>query len=102
MPAYVIADVKVGNEARYEDYKALSPQAVASAGGRFLVRGGAVSVLEGSWHPDRLVVLEFDDPDAARSFYDSALYLQARAARAGATEHFNMILVEGLPEGVKG
>jgi uncharacterized protein (DUF1330 family) len=103
MTAYVIAEVKVSDPQRYEAYKALSPQAIAGAGGRFLVRGGAVQVLEGHWQPGRIVVAEFDTMAAARAFYDSALYLKAREARAGATELFNMICVEGVPtEGRQG
>ncbi|MBW6495614.1 MAG: DUF1330 domain-containing protein [Burkholderiaceae bacterium] len=96
MPAYVIADVKVSDAARYEGYRALSPAAVAAAGGEFVVRGGQSAVLEGDWQPGRLVIVRFPDFAAARSFYDSTLYSQARAARAGATEKFNMVVVEGI------
>ncbi len=97
MTAYVIANVKVSDPERYERYKALSPGAVAAAGGRFIVRGGALEVLEGNWPSGRLVVLEFETMAAARAFYDSALYRQAREARAGATESFDMVCVEGVP-----
>ena len=96
MPAYVIADVEVSDPAKYEGYKALSPGAVAAAGGKFMARGGETAVLEGDWKPARLVVIEFADLAAARAFYDSALYVQARAARAGATRRFNMVVVQGL------
>ena len=103
MSAYVIAEVKVSDPQRYEGYKALSPGAIAAAGGRFLVRGGTTEVLEGNWQPARVVVLEFKDMAAAKAFYDSALYRKARDARAGATELFNMICVEGVPmEGRQG
>ena len=97
MAAYVIAEVKVSDPQRYEAYKALSPGAIRAAGGRFIVRGGEVEVLEGNWTPGRIVVLEFENMAAAKAFYDSALYLEAREARAGATEVFNMICVEGVP-----
>ena len=97
MTAYVIAEVKVSDPQRYEGYKALSPGAIEAAGGRFLVRGGATEVLEGKWNPGRMVVVEFASMDAAKAFYDSALYLKAREARAGATELFDMICVEGVP-----
>ena len=33
---------------------------VHSGGGRFVVRGGELAVLEGDWDPSRLVILEFD------------------------------------------
>ena len=96
MPAYVIADVEVSDPAKYEGYKALSPGAVAAAGGKFLARGGETAVLEGDWAPARVVVIEFASVSAARAFYDSELYLQARAKRAGATKRFNMIVVQGV------
>ena len=97
MAAYVIADVKVADPEQYARYMALSPAAIAAAGGRFIVRGGAHESLEGPWRPNRLVILEFPDVAAARAFYDSQLYRHARDVRAGATEFFNMVVVEGVP-----
>jgi uncharacterized protein (DUF1330 family) len=103
MTAYVIAQVKVSDPQRYEGYKALSPGAVEAAGGRFVVRGGQTEVFEGNWKPGRIVVLQFESMAAAKAFYDSALYRKARDARAGATEQFDMICVEGVPtEGKQG
>lgn len=96
MSAYVIADVKVSDPERYKAYQALSPGAVAAAGGEFLARGGRTEVFEGGHQPGRVVVLRFDSMVAARAFYDSALYTEARARRAGATEVFNMFVVEGI------
>ncbi|MCD6675478.1 MAG: DUF1330 domain-containing protein [Burkholderiaceae bacterium] len=95
MPAYVIVDAKVSDPERYKQYMALSPAAIEAAGGRFLVRGGAHEVLEGNWQPSRLVIAEFPDLASARSFYDSLQYREARARRAGATEYFNMVVVQG-------
>jgi uncharacterized protein (DUF1330 family) len=96
MPAaYVIADVDVSDPARYAGYTALSPAAVAAAGGEFVVRGGRHETLEGGWTPGRVVVVRFPSYAAARAFYDSPLYVAARAARDGATSKFNMIIVEG-------
>jgi uncharacterized protein (DUF1330 family) len=96
MAAYIIADVRVSDPEQYQQYQALSPGAIAAAGGRFVVRGGRHETLEGLWQPQRLVILEFPDIAAAKAFYDSELYRAARAARAGATEQFNMVVVEGL------
>ena len=95
MPAYIIADVKVRDTEQDKAYVALSPAAVAAAGGKFIVRGGRTEVLEGSWVPSRVVVIEFDTFDDAKAFYDSVQYRDARDKRAGATDFFNMILVEG-------
>jgi uncharacterized protein (DUF1330 family) len=96
MAAYIIADVRVSDPEQYKQYQALSPGAIAAAGGRFLVRGGQHQTLEGAWQPGRVVILEFPDYAAAKAFYDSELYRAARAQRAGATEQFNMVVVEGL------
>ena len=96
MPAYVIADVKVTDPEQYKQYMALSPGAIEAAGGRFLVRGGPHEVLEGVWQPNRMVMVEFPDMAAARAFYDSAKSRVARAKRAGATEFFNMVVVQGV------
>ena len=96
MAAYVIADVKVTDIEKYKGYQALSPGAVAAAGGEFIVRGGRTEILEGSPDLGRVVVLRFETMDAARAFYSSSNYVAARAARAGATERFNMFIVEGI------
>jgi uncharacterized protein (DUF1330 family) len=66
MPAYVLAQTDVHDAERYERYKAASPGAITAAGGRFIVGGGEVVVLEGDWRPKRLVLLEFEDVDAAK------------------------------------
>ena len=94
--AYVIADVHVIDPEQYKAYMALTPAAVAAAGGEFVVRGGRNEKLEGHWTPRRTVVIRFPTYEAAQAFYHSPLYTEARAARAGATEFFNMIVVEGV------
>jgi uncharacterized protein (DUF1330 family) len=95
MKAYVITDVKVSDPEKYKGYSALTPAAIAASGGTVLVRGGHAEPLEGVWQPARVVVVEFESLAAAKAFYNSALYSEARAKRAGATERFNMIVVEG-------
>jgi uncharacterized protein (DUF1330 family) len=96
MTAYVIADVKVTDPEQYKGYMALTPEAVRAAGGEFVVRGGAHEVMEGHWQPNRLVMIRFPDMEAAKAFYHSERYTEARARREGATEFFNMIIVQGV------
>jgi uncharacterized protein (DUF1330 family) len=93
--AYIIANVRVTNPVQYEQYKKLATRAMQVHGAEVCVRGGAVQVLEGDWHPDRVVILKFKSVDQARRFYDSAEYEQARAAREGAALA-RMVLVEGV------
>ena len=95
MTAYLIVETDVTDPEQYEQYKAASPGAVAAGGGRFLVRGGDMAVLEGDWAPKRLVVLEFEDMEAAKRFYESEQYQTAKQLREGAA-NFRMVAVEGL------
>jgi uncharacterized protein (DUF1330 family) len=95
VPAYIIVETDIHDPEQYERYKQASPSAVAASGGRFLVRGGEICVLEGDWQPKRLVMLEFDSLDAARRFYTSPVYEEAKRLRAGAAD-LKMVAVEGI------
>jgi uncharacterized protein (DUF1330 family) len=95
MPAFIIVETDIQDPDQYERYKEATPAAVAAAGGRFVVRGGDIAVLEGDWNPRRLVVLEFENLDAAKRFYDSAQYQEVKRLREGAAR-LNMVAVEGL------
>jgi uncharacterized protein (DUF1330 family) len=94
MPAYLIADIEITDPAGYEEYRKRVPPVVAANGGRFLARGGTVEVLEGSWTPTRLVIIEFPSMAALKSFYDSPAYrplieLRNRNARS------KLVAIEG-------
>jgi uncharacterized protein (DUF1330 family) len=95
MAAYVIVETDITDPEQYEQYKAASPAAITAGGGRFLVRGGELAVLEGDWQPSRLVMLEFEDLEAAKRWYESEIYQEAKQLRAGAAR-FRMIAVEGV------
>lgn len=95
MAAYMLVDAQVNDPAQYERYRALAPAAIAKYGGRYLVRGGATTVLEGEWQPHRVVVLEFPTVDGAKRFYDSPEYREARALREGAVR-MSIFVVEGV------
>jgi uncharacterized protein (DUF1330 family) len=94
MPAYLIADIDVTDAAAYEEYKKITPGAIAAYGGRFLVRGGAVDSKEGGWKPSRVAVVEFPSMEQARKFYDSPEYAPALAIRLKHAKS-RLILVDG-------
>jgi len=95
MSAYVLVEIEVLDQERYETYKQLAPSSIAVYGGRYLARGGDVKTLEGTWYPKRLVILEFPSVDQAKAWWDSTEYEQAKALRQ-AVAHTRMIVVEGL------
>ena len=95
MAAYMIADLDVKNPAGIENYRAKVGDTITKYGGKFIVRGGAHEVLEGTWRPTRLVVLEFPSMDALKRWYDSPDYrpLIAERKAAAATD---IVIVDGL------
>ena len=95
MSAYVIGDITVNDQERYEEYKKLAPPAITAYGGKYLARGGKSEKLEGNWEPDRVVILEFESIEKAKKFINSREYSEARALRHK-TASSDMIVVEAL------
>jgi len=96
MPAYVIAAVEESwDQDKLVQYREGNTEVVAAHGGRFVARGGAIGVLEGDWDPQRIVIMEFADVDAARAWYESDAYAPLRELRRSASKT-NIIVVEGL------
>jgi len=94
MSAYIIADIEILDQRAYDEYRSKVPAIIAAHGGRYLVRGGAHEVLEGTWRPGRHVVIEFPTMTALRAFYDSAEYRQLRALRERAARS-SIVAFEG-------
>jgi len=85
MPAYVVSEVEVVDEAAADRYRELAAASIAAHGGRYVVRGASPEALEGTWDPAaRLVVVEFPTVEAARAWYDSPEYADALALSATA------------------
>lgn len=95
MVAYIINDMEVIDPALMEEYKKLSPATVRQYGGRFLARGGRTEILEGTWSPRRLVILEFPSMEQAEAWVDSPEYAPAKALRQRASRS-NLIVAEGI------
>lgn len=95
MPAYVIVDVDVKDPETYKEYRAKAAPTVAAAGGRYIVRGGAVTHVEPGWDVHRFVILEFPSVAAAQSWYDSPAYRAVLPIRLRSTVS-RLMIVEGL------
>lgn len=95
MSAYLIVGLDVHDEETMEEYRELVSPNIAAYGGRYLVRGGAMEVLEGNWAPRRTVVLEFPDMAALKRWYDSPDYAPIRALRFRSASA-DAIAVEGI------
>ena len=96
MPAYVIAEHDVHDPVGYDKARPGAAAAIAKHGGRYLTSGlGKAELIEGTQPPKRIVLLEFPDMDAARRFYESEDYREARTTRQAAS-YSRLILADGI------
>jgi uncharacterized protein (DUF1330 family) len=64
-------------------------------GGEYIARGGAIEVLEGSWHPKRLTIIRFESVARAKEWFNSPEYAPFKAIRKRTTKA-NLLVTEGL------
>jgi len=98
MPAYVISEVAVLDEAQGQRYRELAAASIARYGGRYLVRGAEPAVPEGDWPAaHRVVVVEFPTMQRLRSWYASTEYAEALAVRQTALTR-RLLFVDGVEQ----
>lgn len=95
MPAYVIVEIEIFDAVEYEEYKKLTPASIKAYDGKFVVRGAQTETLEGDWHPQRIVVLEFPSVERAKEWWHSKEYASAKSIRQR-TAKTKMLVVEGF------
>ena len=96
-PAYLIVTMQVSDLDQYRKYMAEAPATIRAYGGEYLARGGKQETFEGDWNPHRVALLRFPSYAQAKAWWDDEQYrLRVRPLRQGATEYFNMVLVEGV------
>lgn len=95
MPAYLMVQGTIGDEGQYQKYREAVVPLIAQHGGKFIVRGGRIEVLEG--HPDsrRTVIFEFPSMVAIHAFWNSPEYVPVKQMRAGAAT-LDIWAVEGV------
>jgi uncharacterized protein (DUF1330 family) len=95
MPAYLIAEHKITDAAKFEEYRSKVAPMITRFGGRYLTRGGSHKILEkGYWQPERVVIIEFPDMTALNTWYNSPEYQPLIALRQGAAVDM-LITLEG-------
>ena len=94
MSCYFVARILIHDEAEYNHYLETCDEVFARFSGRYLAVDRAPVALEGTPEEGRMVLIEFPDESAFRSWYDSPEYQQILAHRlAGA--HCTSVLVRG-------
>ena len=95
MPAYVVVRVEVTDWDKYNEYLKVGPGTLMQYGGRFIARGGDIVTLEGPEETRRMVILEFPSLDAAKAWYNSEEYQDAKKLRVGASIG-SLVAIEGI------
>ena len=90
---YWIAHVDVHNDEGYKPYAAANPAIFKKFGGRFIVRAGKFSAVEGQSR-SRNVVIEFPDYEAALACYRSPEY-QENIKRRLPHSTGDLVIIEG-------
>jgi uncharacterized protein (DUF1330 family) len=94
MKAFVLAAETITDQAMFDTYRKEVPATVVPFGGKFIARGGTLSVLEGEWLHPRLVIIEFPSRTAAEDWYKSEAYQKIIALRHNSSTG-NVIILDG-------
>jgi uncharacterized protein (DUF1330 family) len=99
MAAYCIFDIiQVHDEQKMAEYREGVTATVDQFGGRYIVVGGAVDLVEGTYKPVFPVVIEFPSLAQAHRWYESEAYAGLRALRLAITTS-SAYFVTSLGEG---
>ena len=93
MAVYLIANVKVTDEAWLPDYAANVHDIVHKHGGKYLSRSGNITIIEGEG-PDATLIalLEFPSVEAVQAFAKDPAYAKySQARQAGSVSRFHVI-----------
>ncbi|GFZ62802.1 hypothetical protein PSE10B_46700 [Pseudomonas amygdali pv. eriobotryae] len=97
MKAYVVVQETVDIEEIFNEYKSQVIASFEAYGGRFVTRGGNLTIVEGEWAHPRLVIIEFPTRQAVLDWYHSDRY-QAILPLRKKSSRGNFVIVDGMPE----
>jgi len=94
MAAYVIAEHKITDASKFDEYKTKVGPMMAKYGGRYLTRGDNLKLPEGGhWTPERVVIVEFPDMASLNAWYTSPEYQPLIALRKSCTSDQDMMFM---------
>ena len=95
MPAYLVVNSTVTDQAQLDAYLANVGPTLAGRDFKVLVATTSAEAVEGTPAGERLVIMEFPDRAALRDWYDSPEYATVREHRLAGTSGFGVI-ADGL------
>jgi len=97
LKGYVMFTEKIHDREALDAYTAAATPIVLAAGAVPLIIGSPHEVVEGTWHGDITVLLEFESLEAATAWYHSDEY-QAVAPRRQAAASSNVAIFSGFEQ----
>lgn len=94
MKGYLVLDLAINELNGFMEYVQKIPEFIKKHGGKYIIQGVEPELMEGSWLPQRLVVLEFPTKEAAKEFLNDPDAENLFALRKETTKS-NLILAEG-------
>lgn len=94
MKAYAIVQETIKDQAMFDTYRSGVVATLEPFGGKFVVRGGRLTIVEGEWPHPRLVVIEFPSRQAAEDWYKSPEYQKVLPLRLKSAAG-NFVIVDG-------
>ena len=92
---YVIVTEAIHDPEGMAAYGRAAAPTMGAGGASVLVVDRSAEVLEGAWHGNQTVVLEFESVEAARAWYHSPAYQEAAKLRHAACDA-NAVIVAGF------
>ena len=87
MVAWAIgAILSVSDEAGFAAYQELGGPTVAKYGGKRVAAGTKIEVADGTWSPVRMVVIEFENLEKAKTWHNSPEYQAAKEKRISSSD----------------
>lgn len=95
MPAYMIVTAKIADrDAFINGYGTAAAKLVEQFGGKYVMRGPGAELLEGDFGDGAsMVISEWPDKAAAKAFWNSPEYAEAKKLRAGIAD-CQVLLIE--------
>lgn len=95
-PVYVLAQLRIHDPARYQNYVKQFGRVLAMYGGQLLAADDAPQVLEGAWERDKVVLIQFASEPAYEAWASSPEYQAISVDRVAATDAV-VLLLRGVP-----
>jgi uncharacterized protein (DUF1330 family) len=95
MPAYVLVELEIVDPIGFGEYRKAVVPLVEKYDGKYLAASNRVEVLEGDWHPKRIVMIEFPSMQKAKEWFGCEEYRESSKIRKR-TAKTKMILMEGV------